>query len=149
MNAGAGLRYTAFLAKNSYEHFLAETKQNKVKRKGCCWCADKGSVVAVMAPLALLLELTTLFLGIQAAALRSACGLGGAAWLRRRLEAFAQQRRQPLEGQLPVAPLGAMLSGHNPQHPATERGAQTLLQAMVLKKASKETQQPHLSLIHI
>ena len=84
----------------------------------------------MVAPLALLLELTALFLGIQAATLRTACGLGGAAWLRRRLEAFAQQRRQPLEGQLPVAPLGAMLSGHNPQHPATQLGAQTLLQAL-------------------
>ena len=79
-----------FWPKTVTNTFSAESKQHKVKRKGCCWCADKGSVVAVMAPLALLLELTTLFLGIQAAALRTARGLGGAAWLRRWLQAFAQ-----------------------------------------------------------
>ena len=58
-----------FWPKTVTNTFLAESKQHKVKRKGCCWCADTASVVAVVAALTLLLELTALFLGIQAASL--------------------------------------------------------------------------------
>ena len=34
MDAGAGFGYTPFLTKDSYEHFLAESKQQNLKRKG-------------------------------------------------------------------------------------------------------------------